>query len=211
MNTEASNMEALIYVVDDDTALAKSVGALVSSLGWRSRTYGSADDFLRSFDLRQPGCIVLDVRMPGTSGLTLLEQLAKMPLAPTVVMMTGFAEVATAVRAMRHGATDFLQKTCKESELCDAIRRAVARDAENRLAFVRREKLLDRTQRLKPAERAVLELLLAGKANKNIAAELGVSERTVEDRRARVMQKFEVDSLPKLVMTAIEAGLHPAY
>jgi FixJ family two-component response regulator len=202
------NSEALVWIVDDDVAFARSLGEILASRGLNYRTFASADEFLRRFDPWQAGCVMLDVRLHGTTGLAVQESLNRLPLIPSIIVMTGFGEVATAVRAMRQGALDFLQKTCSETELYEAVQRALERNADNRRAYARQKKFRERAQSLTSVEHEVLQLILAGNANKNIAAKLGVSERTVEDRRARIMQKFEVSSIPEMVLVAVVAGLH---
>lgn len=200
--------EPLVCIIDDDTEFAGSLAVLVNSMGARAQTFASADAYLEQFDPQAPGCLILDVRMQRTSGLALQERLASLPLSPPVIIMTGHAEVPTALRAMRMGAVDFLQKTFQESELYDAIQRALEQDARTRAAFSRKESIDRRFAQLSPAERAVLDQVLQGEANKSIAANLGVSRRTVEDRRARVMHKLEVETLADLVRIALEAGAH---
>jgi two-component system, LuxR family, response regulator FixJ len=199
--------EPTVFIVDDDAAFAESLAALIETMGARSKIFGSAEEFLDQFDPHIAGCLILDVRMQRVSGLTLLEDLASRPLSPPVVIMTGHAEVPTAIRAMRLGAVDFLQKTYSEAELYEALQRALVQDARNRRAYDRREAIERRFSQLTPPERSVLQQVLRGEANKSIAANLGVSRRTVEDRRARIMQKLEVETLADLVRVSLEAGV----
>ena len=124
--------ETTVYIVDDDPAFAESLANLINSMGARTKTFTSADDYLQQFDSQAPGCLILDVRMQRTSGLALQEQLAKLPLSPPIIIMTGHAEVPTALRAMRMGAVDFLQKTFAENELYEAVQRALIQDARAR-------------------------------------------------------------------------------
>lgn len=202
--------EPTVFIVDDDCQFAASISALINSMGIRTKSFLSANEFLQQFDPLVPGCLILDIRMPQTSGLALQEELAKLPLSPAVIIMTGHAEVITALRAMRQGAVDFLQKTISESELREAIQRAIAHDAQVRAAYFRQEAVKRRLAQLTPPEREVLDQVLRGEANKAIAASLGVSRRTIEDRRARVMQKLGVDTLADLVRISIEAGVFSA-
>lgn len=199
--------ETTVYIVDDDPAFAESLANLINSMGARTKTFTSADDYLQQFDSQAPGCLILDVRMQRTSGLALQEQLAKLPLSPPIIIMTGHAEVPTALRAMRMGAVDFLQKTFAENELYEAVQRALIQDARAREAYHRKEAVERRFAQLTAPERSVLSQVLQGEANKSIAAHLGVSRRTVEDRRARIMQKLEVESLADLVRVSLEAGI----
>ena len=199
--------EPLVFIVDDDAAFRESLSVLILSMGLRSKTYASGEEFLRCFDETQPGCLILDVRMPQISGLALQEKLSKFPLCPPIIVLTGHAEVPTALRAIKQGAVEFLQKTFTESELREAVQRAISLDTERRQSHLRRSALLERFALLSKPERQVLDLVLAGYPNKRIASALEVSQRAVEDRRARVMQKLNVDTLPDLVRLAIEAGL----
>ncbi len=196
-----------VFIVDDDPGFRESLSVLILSMGHKSKTYSSADEFLKSFDENLPGCIILDVRMPQVSGLALQEKLNKFSLCPPVIILTGHAEVPTALRALKQGAVEFLQKTFSESELHEAVQRAIAIDTERRSAHAKRRSLQQRLELLSRPERQVLDLVLAGYPNKRIASSLGVSQRAVEDRRARVMQKLNVDTLPDLVRLAVEAGL----
>lgn len=201
------SVESFVCIVDDDPAFAESLSTLITSMGARTKTFTSADAYLEQFDPQVPGCLILDVRMQRTSGLILQEQLSKLPLSPAIIIMTGHAEVPTALRAMRMGAVDFLQKTFTETELYEAVQRALIQDARARQEYYRKESVERRFAQLTPPERSVLNQVLQGEANKSIAANLGVSRRTVEDRRARIMQKLEVASLADLVRVSMEAGV----
>jgi two-component system response regulator FixJ len=192
-------VDPTIFIVDDNPAFLESLSVLISSLGMKSQCFLSADEFLRAFDPQIPGCLVLDVRMPGISGLELQEKLFREPLCPAIIILTGHGEVPTAVRAMRQGAVEFLLKTCTEAELWDAIRRGIALDAANRVAHAERIRKQMLHGQLTPGERDVLQLVVAGRLNKNIAAALQVSLRTVEDRRGKVMQKLGANTVPDLV------------
>lgn len=196
-----------VFIVDDDSAFLDSLSVLVSSMGLPTRTYGNPNEFLSSFDPTLPGCVILDVRMPTMSGLAVQEKLSQLPLYPSIIIMTGHADVTTALRAMRQGAIEFLQKTCSETELCEAIQRAIANDAKHRAQHARKTELKALFEQLSNPEMDVLKLVLRGTANKSIATALGVSRRAVEDRRSRMMQKIGVESVPELVRLAIEAGI----
>lgn len=199
--------ETVVSIIDDDPEFRHSLSVLILSMGIQVRAYGSYDEFQLEFDQRLPGCILLDVRMPNISGLAVQEKLKQYPLCPPVIMLTGHAEVAVALKAFRSGVLDFLQKTFEEFELRDAIQRAIALDVERRAEHLRREQLASRLALLSQAERKVLELVVEGHPNKKIAATLEVSRRAVEDRRARLMQKLHVDNLPDLVKFAVSAGI----
>ena len=196
-----------VFIVDDDAAYLDSISVLIQSMGMPTRTFPSADAYLKSFDPQLPGCLILDVRMPIMGGLALQEALNMLPICPPIIIMTGHAEVPTALRAIRQGAVDFLQKTFSESELYDAIQRAFAKDAANRSQYLRATELSERFGQLSAAEHDVLQLVLRGETNKRIAAILDVSQRGVEDRRARIMEKLAVSTVPELIRLAIEAGL----
>jgi len=199
--------EPTVSIVDDDDAFRESLSLLVSSMGLNTLTYGSYETFLADFDQSRPGCIILDVRMPNMSGLALQEKLKQYPLCPPIIILTGHAEVPIALRAFRQGALDFLQKSFEEFELRDSVQRAIALDASRRAEQLRRDGLSSRLALLSQAERKVLDLVIEGHPNKKIASTLEVSRRAVEDRRARVMQKLCVESLPDLVKFAVSAGI----
>lgn len=196
-----------VFIVDDDVAFCESLGVLVSSMGLKAKAFLSPTEYLEQFDPDAPGVLLLDVRMPTMSGLVLQEKLNAMPICPAIVILTGHAEIPIALRAMRQGAVDFLQKTASESELYDAIQRGIERDAANRAQYQRTLELDRIFSELSPAEKEVLEHVLHGVPNKRIASILGVSRRTVEDRRARLMQKLNVESLADLVRLSVEAGI----
>lgn len=197
----------VVSIVDEDDAYRSSLSLLISSSGFRVASYATASAFLAEFDFQIPGCVIIDVRMPEMSGLALQQTLAKRSFPPAVIVISENAEIPLAVRAMHQGAVDFLQKASLQSEVLNAIRRALARDAANRIDHARKASVQERMSQLSPPETEVLSLVLQGNPNKNIAARLGVSARTVEDRRARIMSKLRVDSVPKLVSLAILAGL----
>lgn len=200
--------EPIVYIVDDDPGFRESLSILILAIGYRSKTFSSADEFLQGFDETKPGCIFLDVRMPRISGLALQEKLVAFPQCPPIIILTGHGEVSTALRALRQGAVEFLQKTFSELDLRDAVQRAMSIDAARREQFAKRKDLSDRLSKLSDPERQVLNLVLAGYPNKRIASALDVSQRAVEDRRTRVMQKLEVATLPDLVRLAVNAGLN---
>lgn len=188
-----------VYVVDDDEAVRSSLKLLLKSAGVASEAFGSAQEFLAGYEASQPGCLVLDVRMPGMSGLELQHELNVRGAALPVIFITGHGDIPMAVEAMQHGAFDFLQKPFRDQELLDRVQRALARDAENRARLRHTDGIRARLATLSPREREVLDLVTQGKANKMVAGDLGVSQRTVEIHRAHVMQKMEAGSLAELV------------
>src|SRR5262249_32651061 len=170
--------------------------------GYEVRAYSSAGEFLLARPGDAPGCVVLDVCMPGPSGLDLQEAFGGLPGAPPIVFLTGQGDIPMSVRAMKLGGVDFLTKPVQRETLLQAVRNALARDAESRAARERDGAVRARFETLTPRERAVFTLVTAGKANKQIAAELGISDRTVKAHRAQVMEKLQVTSLAELVHVA---------
>jgi two-component system, LuxR family, response regulator FixJ len=197
--------EPIVFVVDDDESVRSSLRFLLRSLGIESRSFASATEFLAAYDPAQPGCLVLDVRMPGMSGLELQQQLNLRGAVLPVIFVTGHGDIPMAVEAMQHGAHDFLQKPFRDQDLIDRIQRAVAKDAETRAALRERHRVRERLASLTPREREVLALLAQGKPNKIMAHELGLSQRTVEIHRARVMEKSGATSLAQLVRMVMDA------
>jgi FixJ family two-component response regulator len=195
---------ATVFIVDDDDAVRSSLRMLLKSVGLAAVAYGSARDFLAAWDPDQPGCLVLDVRMPSMSGLELQEELNRRGAIIPVIFITGHGDIPMAVEAMQHGAFDFLQKPFRDQDLIDRIQRAIERDVRNRAQLLEKDKIRARYESLTPREREVLALVTAGKANKVMAADLGVSQRTVEIHRARVMEKMEAASLAQLVRMVME-------
>jgi FixJ family two-component response regulator len=195
-----------VFVVDDDEGVRNSLRFLLKSVGLTAMTVPSALEFLKTYDPEQPGCLVLDVRMPGMSGLELQQQLNVRGAMIPVIFITGHGDIPMAVEAMQHGAFDFLQKPFRDQDLIDRIQRALATDHKNRLALRQRESIRARLDSLTPREREVLDLMMRGKPNKVMAAELGLSQRTVEIHRARVMEKTEAASLAQLVRMVMDSG-----
>ena len=188
-----------VFVVDDDEGVRESLRFLLKSVGLTTKTLGSAAEFLDSYDVNQPGCLVLDVRMPAMSGLELQQQLNVRGAMIPVIFITGHGDIPMAVEAMQHGAFDFLQKPFRDQDLIDRLQKALAQDAENRSELKQRDQIRSRFDTLTPREHDVLALMVRGLPNKIMAAELGVSQRTVEIHRARVMEKTAAGSLAHLV------------
>ena len=197
------NDEPTVFVVDDDPDVLRSLTALIKVLFPRVEAYSSAAEFLAAYQPGRPGCLVLDVAMPRMSGLELHRKLIEDRADLPVVFVTGHGNVQMAVGAMQAGAVNFLEKPFREQELWDSIRRALELDERNHRRKARRSQAEERIARLTPAEREVLDLILEGKLNKEIAAELGLSVRTVEDRRARLMKKTQASSVAGLVQLAM--------
>jgi two-component system response regulator FixJ len=190
---------ATVMVVDDDAGVRNAMRLLLKSVGLESALYASAQEFLAAYQPSQPGCLVLDIRMPGMSGLELQQQLNLRGAVIPVIFMTGHGDIPMAVEAMQHGAFDFLQKPFRDQDLLDRIQRAIVKDGELRQSLGETERIRTHLESLTPREREVLDLMTKGKQNKSIAQDLGVSPRTVEIHRARVMEKMAVQSVAELV------------
>jgi len=198
-----SNAHPLIYVVDDDAAVRTAIRLLLRSANLMVEAYGSADEFLSHFDPETHGCIVLDVRMPRLNGLELQEKLNDMNVITPIIFITGHGDVPMAVEVMQMGAVDFIQKPFKDQDLLNRLQAALARDLHMRRELTEREVIRGRLNDLTPREREVLKLVTEGRANKVIAGDLDLSQRTVEIHRARVMEKMHAKSLAHLVRMVI--------
>jgi FixJ family two-component response regulator len=194
-----NSVEPSVFVVDDDPAVLKSLTALIEVVFPRVKAFASAAEFLAAYSNHHPGCLILDVAMPGMNGLELYRKLLHDKIDLPVVFITGHGNVQMAVNAMQAGAVNFLEKPFHEQELWDSIRKGLALDGHRR-ALKEHKRLADeRLEQLTEGERAVLDLILEGKLNKEIAAKLEVSTRTVEDRRARLMKKMGARSVAELI------------
>ena len=200
---------ATVFVVDDDPAARDSVAALVRSQGMQVETYPSAEEFLTAYNSSRFGCAVVDMRMAGMTGVEMLETLRSKGSKLPVIIITGFGDIPTAVRAMRAGAFTFLEKPCQERELSAAINKSLdlSQHAQQQQAEIERVRALFET--LSPEERRVMQSMVAGKPNKLSASELDIGLRTVELRRANVLKKMEADSLADLVRLALTIGEIP--
>lgn len=192
------NDEPVVVVVDDDKAMRKSLARLLDSVGLNVETYDSAEAFLADYDRTRPGCLILDIRMPGISGLELQERLLADGVHLPVIIMSAHGDVEKAVRAMKSGAVDFIKKPYKGSVLLKCIREALAIDARRRRDEAARTGVAARVARLTPREREVMALLVAGKPAKQVAFELGLSRKTVDVHRSHITSKMRVDSVVEL-------------
>lgn len=191
--------ESTVFVVDDDTDLLESLGWLFQSAGLRFKSYSTAQEFLNEYRSEQPGCLLLDVRMPGLSGLDLQEELRRRGVPPPIIIMAGHAQVPMAVRAFKGGAIDFIRKPFSDQSLLERIRQAIDLDRRTRQVRMECTRFGALLGELTPRERQVMDLVIAGKPNKVVAADLGISHKTVEIHRGRVMEKLQVESVAELV------------
>ena len=194
--------KAIIHVVDDDTSMRDALDSLFESVGLETRTYGSAGDFLAAERADRPGCIVLDIRLPDMNGLDFQTRLADFGVRLPVVMITGHGDIPMSVRAMKHGAVDFLSKPFHDQDMLDAVLAAVERDRRRRTVDCDVSRLRQRFGTLTPREQQVMWLVTAGKMNKQIAADLGISEITTKIHRGAGMRKMSARTLADLVRMA---------
>jgi two-component system response regulator FixJ len=194
----------IVMVVDDDAGVRNAMRTLLKSVGIQSALYPSAQEFLGTYQPTQPGCLVLDIRMPGMSGLELQQELNLRGAVIPVIFMSGHGDIPMAVEAMQHGAFDFLQKPFRDQDLLDRIQRAIAKDAELRKSLGEHTRIKAHLESLTPREREVLDLMTQGKQNKAIAQVLDVSPRTVEIHRARVLEKMGAHSIAELVRMMLD-------
>jgi FixJ family two-component response regulator len=199
--------EAVVYVVDDDELVCRALFRLFRSVGLEAKTFPSATAFMDYSPPDRPACLVLDVRLPGPSGLDLQSALGQARLEIPIIFLTGHGSVPTTVRAMKGGAVDFLEKPFNDRDLLDSVQRGLARSREQRADRVERVEFQRRLETLTPRERVVLKLVVAGRLNKQIANTLGNSEKTIKIHRGRVMQKMQADSVAALVRMTEKLGL----
>ncbi|MCG7870651.1 MAG: response regulator transcription factor [Candidatus Thiodiazotropha lotti] len=188
-----------VYVVDDDEEVRSALKLLFESVGLPVVCFASALEYLDRFDESLPGCLVVDIRMPGMSGLDMQEKLNELPLHPPVIIITGHGDVPMAVRAVQAGAVDFIEKPFRDQILLDSVHRAIEMDAEKRGEASRLSEIREHLNQLTPREREVLDLVISGMRNKNISEQLGITLSTVEAHRSRVMEKMQADSLSHLM------------
>jgi len=197
---------ATIFVIDDHAAVREALGEMLSVFGYGVKTYASADKFLHDLGRRHVGCVVADVRMPGTDGLGLVRELARRRIALPVILISGHADVPMAVAAIKSGAEDFIEKPVDDAQLVAAINRALAQRLDQRGALGPQDALSDRFERLTPRQVEIFDLVVEGFTSHAIAAKLKISVRTVESYRAEVMEKMRAESVASLVRQAIRLG-----
>jgi FixJ family two-component response regulator len=201
MSCEPSD-RAIVHIIDDDKSLRDALGRVFRSVGLEALTYGTAREFINATRPDLPGCIVLDVRLPGINGLDLQTQLAELGIRLPVVLMTGHGDIPMTVRAMKAGAVDFLPKPVRDQDMLDAVAAAIDRDRKRRATEADTAEITARFATLSPREQQVMMLVTAGKMNKQVAGELGVSEVTVKIHRGSAMRKMEARTLADLVRMA---------
>ena len=200
------NNNRMVFIVDDDDAVRESLGFLMKSIGIESRGFSSATEFLEFYDDEIVGCLVLDIRMPGMSGLELQDRLNEINAILPIIFITGHGDVPMAVQALKKGALDFIQKPFRDQDLIDRINHALDQDHDSRNMLSQKREILDRIDELTSREKEVMDLVVQGSPNKIIAADLDVSQRTVEIHRSRVMEKMQARSLAQLVRMTITAS-----
>jgi len=198
-----SEKSTTIFVVDDDEAIRDSLAVLLKTVDLNATTFSSGDEFLEAYDPGWEGCILLDIRMPGTSGMEVQKRLAESGCSIPVIFITGHGDIPMAVEAMHGGAFDFIQKPFRDQDLLDRIDQALTTSNEQEQQSARKKTVQNQLQTLTPREQEVMQLVVHGSANKVIAMDLGVSQRTVEIHRARVMEKMQARSLAELVRMAL--------
>lgn len=199
------NQNTTIHIIDDDPSMRKYLSELVETIDYKSKTYNNANDFLSSYSDDGIGCLILDLRLPGISGLELQQQLAGNNIDLPVIMISGFGDVSTAVKAMKAGVLDFLEKPFRGQDLLDLIHNAVNKHKKDRVKNNSQSEALNRVKSLTQRENEVMEHVVAGTLNKDIAKKLDISIKTVEVHRANVMEKMKVSSVADLVRASLEA------
>ena len=200
------NAQVTVFVVDDDRAVRESLALLVQSVGLEVETFAGAGEFLDAYRPDRRGCLITDIRMPGMSGLELQERLTEDGYHIPVIVLTGFGDVPAAVRALKGGAVDFVEKPFNPQALLDLVQQALVRDTELREQAAREADLAERMALLTPREGEIMALVVAGKANKVIAIDLSISERTVELHRGRIMKKMQARSVAELMRIVLPPG-----
>ena len=199
-----------IFIIDDDSSMRRALSYLLQSAGYKVETYSSAEKFLQREPYDGVGCILLDVRMPGLSGMDLQEKLMRPDYMMPIIFLTGHGELSMGVHAMKKGAVDFLTKPCDDEQLLAAVNRAIEKDMQARGSYKEKQEIRRRIDLLTPRENEILRYVVAGMLNKQIAAKLGIAEPTVKIHRGRIMEKLRAESVADLVRMAGKAGIEPS-
>ncbi len=202
-----ANQEATVFIVDDDNAVRESLADLIDSVGIKVQTFANANDFLASYSTDCIGCLVLDIRMPGMSGLELQQELIRREALLPIIFITGHGDIPMAVQAIKGGALDFIQKPFRDQDLLDRINKALKNCDKQQNTQQQNQSVKKHIHDLTPREHQVMQMVVEGKANKVIAIDLGLSQRTIEVHRKNVMQKLEARSLADLVRIVTQTGL----
>ena len=205
-----NDSEGIVYIVEDDAAFRRSVARLIQVSGFAVEAYASAEDFLANAAIRYPGCLLLDVQLPDTDGLTLQQTLNEKCSILPIVFMTGHGSIPMGIKAIKSGAVDFLVKPFKSNELLTAVREALERSANDAAEALEKDSVNALIKTLTPRENEVLRYVIAGKLNKQTAFELGTCEKTIKVHRSRIMKKTKVSSVAELVRLAQKADILPA-
>jgi FixJ family two-component response regulator len=192
-------MKSMVYIVDDDADIRQSLAALLTTMEIPNRSYANGLDFLKEFDQGPPSCVLLDLRLPGMTGIEVQERLNKLPVSPSIIFMTGHGDVQTAVRAMRAGAFDFLEKPLRPQLLLETLSSAMTRDIGRRLEYEKFRVARAQVDTLSPREKEVLELLIKGYSSQKVAMELTLAKNTVDNHRSSIMRKLGVSRGSELV------------
>jgi FixJ family two-component response regulator len=202
-----TDLDPIVFIVDDDLSVRRSTERLIQSAGLKVQTFTSAKEFLKNARFEGPACLVLDVRMPGLSGMDLQRELTQAGILVPIIFITGHGDIPMSVRAMKAGAVEFLTKPFRSRALLDAVRAAIERDRSAHKARSETGELRQRYEQLTPREREVMPLITAGLLNKQVAGELATTERTIKFHRAHIMQKMSAESLADLVRMTEKLGI----
>ncbi len=202
-----TDQELTVFIVDDDQDMRESLADLMDSVGFNTMSYANANDFLTDYSTERLGCLVLDIRMPGMSGLELQQELNRRDAVLPIIFISGHGDIPMAVKAMHHGALDFIQKPFRDQDLLDRVNQALKSCHKQHNSQQQSHSVKEHIHNLTPREHQIMEMIVEGKANKVIAIDLGLSQRTIEAHRKNVMQKLEARSLADLVRIVTQTGL----
>ena len=205
-----STLDPIVFVIDDDASMRRALSYLLQSAGYKVETHSSAEEFLRREHYDGVGCIILDVRMPGLSGMDLQEKLRGSDYTMPIIFLTAHGELSMGVEAMKKGAIDFLTKPCDDEQLLGAVHSAIEKDKQARGSYKEKQEIRGRIELLTPRENEILRYVISGMLNKQIALKLGIAEQTVKIHRGRIMEKLCAESVADLVRLAGKAGIEPS-